>query len=140
MNEVRFAARQLLKNRGFTLVAVLSLSLGLALTASTLAIVNAYLVRSLPYPTAQRVYHVRYAPVGPWEPRGMSSIDWKALNDVVADTIISSSSPLYFTDDGGMRRARAVQVSPGFLRGLGVQVMLGRPLAEEEFVSGGGGA
>ena len=51
-----------------------------ATSASTLAIVSAYLLRSLPYPTAQRVYHLRYAPVGPWEPRGMTGIDWKSLS------------------------------------------------------------
>ena len=76
MNHLRFAFRQLLKNPGYMVVAVATLAVGLALTASTLAIVNAYLLRSLPYPTAQRVYHLRYAPVGPWEPRGMTAIDW----------------------------------------------------------------
>ena len=79
MNDLKFALRQLLKNRGFTVVAVSSLAVGLALTASTLAVVNAYLLRSLPYPTAQRLYHLRYAPPGPYEPRGMTAIDWKSL-------------------------------------------------------------
>ena len=63
MNDLKFALRQLLKNPGFTGVAVFSLAIGLALAASTLAIVNAYLLRSLPYPTAERVYHLRYAPL-----------------------------------------------------------------------------
>src|SRR6187401_1473500 len=117
---MRFALRQLLKNRGFTTVAVGSLAVGLALAASTLAIVNAYLLRSLPYPTARDVYHLRYAPVGPWEPRGMTSIDWKSLEDVVADTITSSGSTCYFGEAGSIQRKRGLQVSPGFLRGLGV--------------------
>ena len=46
MNDLRFALRQLLTNPGFTGAAVFSLALGLPLTASTLAIVNAYLLRS----------------------------------------------------------------------------------------------
>jgi len=88
--DVRQSVRRLVKDFGFTSVAVVSLAVGLALAASTLAIVNAYLLRSLPYPTAQRVYHLRYAPPGPYEPRGMTAIDWKLLEDVVEDTITSS--------------------------------------------------
>jgi putative ABC transport system permease protein len=137
MNDLKFALRQLLKNPGFTAVAVFSLALGLALAASTLAIVNAYLLRSLPYPTAQRVYHLRYAPVGPWEPRGMTAIDWKSLEDVVEDSITSSGETLYLKDDGPVTRTRSLQVSPGFLRGLGVQPVMGRTFAESEFATGG---
>lgn len=138
MNDVRFALRQLLKNPGFASVTVLSLAVGLALTASTLAVVNAYLLRSLPYPTADRVYHLRYAPVGPWEPRGMAGIDWKSLEDVVADNITSSGTTFYVKDDGPVARLRGLQVSPGFLRGLGVQTKLGRTFTEEEFAATGG--
>jgi len=136
MNDLRFAFRQLLKNPGFASVTVLSLAVGLALTASTLAIVNAYLLRSLPYPTADRVYHLRYAPVGPWEPRGMTGIDWKSLEDVVADNITSSGATFFVKDDGPVARFRGLQVSPGFLRGLGVQAKLGRTFTEEEFATG----
>src|SRR6185503_13247536 len=137
MNDLRFAFRQLLKNPGFTVTAIFSLALGLALTASTLAIVSAYLLRSLPYPTAQRVYHLRYAPVGPWEPRGMTGIDWKSLEDVVADSITASGVTFYLKSDGPMTRTRSLQVSPGFLRGLGVQPLIGRTFAEDEFAAGG---
>ena len=137
MNDLRFALRQLLKDRGFTVVAVASLAVGLALTASTLAVVNAYLLRSLPYPTADRVYHLRYAPVGPWEPRGMTGIDWKSLDDVVTDAITSSGSTFYLGEPGSVTRARSLQVSPGFLRGLGVQTSMGRTFTEEEFATGG---
>ena len=40
-------------------------------------------VRALPYPQADRLYHVRYAPPGPWEPRGLSGFDWTSVRDVV---------------------------------------------------------
>src|SRR5688572_17145769 len=109
MNDLKFAFRQLLKNPAFTAVAVLTLSVGLALTASTLSTVNAYLLRSLPYPTAKNVYHLRYAPVGPWEPRGMTAIDWKTLEDVVEDSITSSGLTLYLKEDGSIKRARGLQ-------------------------------
>lgn len=136
MNDLKFAVRQLLKNPGFTSVAVSSLAIGLALAACTLATVNAYLLRSVPYPTAQRVYHVRYAPIGPWEPRGMTAIDWKSLSDVVEDTITSSGVTFHLNDAGSLTRARGLQASVGFIRGLGVLPVIGRTFVEEEFQTG----
>ena len=73
VRDLRFAIRGLRRTPVFTLVAALSLALGFALTASTISVVNAYLIRSLPYPEAHRLYHVRYSPPGPWEPRGMTA-------------------------------------------------------------------
>src|SRR5436853_3571489 len=60
MCDLRFAWRALRRTPGFTIVAVSSLVLGLALTAATMAVVNAYLIRTLPYPAAHRLYRVIY--------------------------------------------------------------------------------
>src|SRR5438552_2651245 len=79
--DLRYGARMLCKHKSFTAVAVLSLALGLALTATTLAVVNAYLIRAMPYPAAHRLYHVIHAPIGQTEPVGSASLDWKALGD-----------------------------------------------------------
>ena len=119
MNDLKFAIRRLLNNPGFTVIAVLTLAVGLALTAATLATVNAYLLRSLPYPTAERVYHLRYAPVGPYEPRGMNAIDWKALQDVVEDPITASGVNFYLRSEGSLMRARGLQISSMSLRFAG---------------------
>ena len=87
--EIRFATRSLRRTPGFAAIAIVSLALGLALATTTLAISNAYLIRSLPFPESNRLYHLRYAPPGPYEPRGMNEIDWVALGDVVEATVIS---------------------------------------------------
>jgi putative ABC transport system permease protein len=135
--DFRHGARQLYKTPGFTFIAVSSLALGLALAATTLAMVNAYLLRSLPYPTAHRIYHVMYAPPGPYEPRGMTAIDWKSLGDVVEDTIAPSSATFHVMEDGSVKTFRGLRVPPGFIRGLGVQAVIGRTFVEEEYVEGG---
>ncbi|MBL9134774.1 MAG: ABC transporter permease [Verrucomicrobiales bacterium] len=137
MRDLRFACHQLLKNPGFTVMAVASLAVGLALAATTFAMVNAYLWRSVPYPTAQRVFHVMYAPPGPYEPRGMTAIDWTELNDVVEDTITPASAAFYVMDGGGARTLRGLEVPPGFVRGLGVRPSLGRLFTPDEYASGG---
>src|SRR5687768_17008349 len=126
IQDLVFAGRTLRRSPGFTVTAILSLGLGLALAATTLAVVNAYLIRSLPYPTADRLFHLRYAPPGPIEPRGMNQIDWKALGDVVDDAIIASSETYYLADSGHAQTARGLRVAPGFIRGLGVRPAIGR--------------
>ena len=83
VRDLRFAARGLRRTPVFTIVVILSLALGFALTATVVAVVNAYLLRTLPYPAVDRLYHVRYAPPGPWEPRGMTDLDWASVQDVV---------------------------------------------------------
>lgn len=137
MRDLGFAWRQLLKNPGFTVMAVASLAVGLALAATTFAMVNAYLWRSVPYPTAQRLYHVLYAPPGPYEPRGMTAIDWTELDDVVEDTITPASATFYAMDNGAVRTLRGLEVPSGFVRGLVVRPVLGRMFTADEYAGGG---
>jgi predicted permease len=137
LRDLRFAARALGRTPLFTATVVASLALGLALAASTIAVVNAYLIRSLPYPLASRLYHVRYAPPGPIEPRGVSRIDWKSLTDVVDLPVTASGQPMYLAADGGfVQPSRGLRVTPGFLEALGVRAAVGRTFAQQEYEPG----
>src|ERR1043165_2570095 len=80
---VLFALRARRRTPTFALIVIASLGFGLALATATLTVTNAYLIRSLPYPDAPRLYHVMYAPAGPDEPRGMTALDWNSVSDVV---------------------------------------------------------
>src|SRR6185503_17840376 len=107
--DLRLAIRSLRAAPAFTAVAVLSLTLGLTLAASTVAVFNAYLIRSLPYPDADRLYHVMYAPPGPNEPGGMAALDWSSVKDVVEYPVTASSATLYLQGGGYARPARALR-------------------------------
>jgi putative ABC transport system permease protein len=133
--DVRFAARGLRRTPLFTLVTTLSLALGLALTTSTVSIVNAYLIRSLPYPESDRLYHVMYAPPGPWEPSGMTALDWTSVADVVEFPISSLGESFYVGDGGYTQLLRGMRASRGFVEGLGVGVIAGRRLVAEDFTA-----
>jgi predicted permease len=133
VRDVRLAARTLARTPGFTITSVASLAIGLALLAATVAVVNAYLLRSLPYSAADRLYHVMYAPPGPWEPRNMTALDWRSLQDVVEFPITTLSETFYLTDGEFSQSIRGQRVGRGFVEGLGVQTVAGRPLRADDF-------
>lgn len=136
LHDIPLAWRALRRSPGFTAVTVTTLGMGLTLGGVTLAVVNAYLVRSLPYPEADRLYHVRYAPPGPVEPRGISALDWSAVGDVVEYAATSLGETYYLTDQGYSQTARGLRVSAGFLAATGVRPELGRSFTEGDFTAG----
>ena len=135
-HELLYAARSLRRNPTFTAAVIASLGLGFAVATVTLAITNAYLLRSVPYPDARRIYHLRYAPPGPYEPRGMNDIDWTGLTDVVDAAIIGSGAAFYLGEGESLRFVRGTRASPGFMEGLGVRPFLGKAFTEEDFKTG----
>lgn len=131
--DVRTAARMLWRSRGFTAAVIASLVLGFTLLGLTLSTANAYLVRTLPYAAADRLFHVMYAPPGPWEPSGVGTLDWAALADVVEFPVTASGDTLYLTDGTYTHAASVRRASLGFVEGLGVRAVAGRTLMPADF-------
>src|SRR3712207_2219106 len=124
--DLRVAARTLLKARGFASTVVATLALAIALETSVLAVVNAYLVRSLPYPAADRLYHVAYSPPGQSHPPGLEELSWDALSPVVEHPIAWDLDMFYLTGGDYPEAAQGAWVTPGFMRGLGIRPAIGR--------------
>jgi putative ABC transport system permease protein len=131
------------KKPGFTLAAVITLALGIGANTAIFSVVNAVLLRPLPYPEPERLVMV-------WEKRireGSNETfvspadfrDWQARNQVfenmaASSAILSASgTEMAFSGDGEPERIRLGNVSAAFFEVLGVKPILGRGfLAEEE--------
>jgi len=90
MNDFKFAFRQLLKNPGFAMVAVLTLALGNGANTAIFSVVNAVLLRSLPYDAADRIVQIVTRDTrNVATQRGSISLtdfaDWKEQNRVFQD-------------------------------------------------------
>src|SRR6185369_7517229 len=97
------------------------------------AVVNAYLIRSLPFPSADRLYHVIYAPPGQPEPRGMTAIDWKSLDPFIEVPVGSSLNRFYLADGDYTQEAIGIAIPSGTLDVLGVRGVKGRSFVQEDF-------
>jgi putative ABC transport system permease protein len=136
MDDLRSALRNLVQARRFTVLAVGTLALGLALSITTLSVVNAYLLRGLPYPDAHRLYRVDYAPPGEMPPRGLAQIEWASLADVVEWPVAWDLDVFYLLGQGATEPTPGAWVTPGYQHALGLRTVLGRLLDESDYHAG----
>ena len=135
VKDIRFGVRSLLKRPGFTLIAVLTLALGISACTAIFSVVDGVLLRSLPYANAERIVQLReLGPTGGLmrfaEP---NFLDLRARSHVF-DAIAQYSGGTTTTVTGGSEPVRALgfRVSDNFFRVLGTQPLLGRPFITED--------
>lgn len=136
-NEVRTALRALRRARGFTATVIVTLGVGMALCATTLAVVDAYLLHGLPYPGTERLYSVQYGQPGQEQRRGMERLPWSSLDDVVEHAIAWDLDMFYMVGREHTEQAPGAWVTPGFMEAFGVRPALGRGFDAEAFTPGG---
>jgi len=128
VQDVRFAFRQLRKNPGFAVTAILILALGIAASVSIFAFVDAALIKPLPYKDPGRLAVLfESVPLGPrfhlsWK----DYLDWKRDNHVFSSMDTYTQVGLVERTDNGPQQVSGARVSSGFFRTLGVNPALGR--------------
>ncbi|MBX3733766.1 MAG: ABC transporter permease [Verrucomicrobiae bacterium] len=134
MNDIRFALRQLLKNPGFSAVAVLTLALGIGANTAIFSVVNAVLLRPLPYPEpGQLVQLLANLEGGPGTYIGSDAfVEVKAQSQSLARIGAYSGGDMTLTGAGAAERIVSGAVTADFFPLLGVQPALGRNFTLEE--------
>jgi predicted permease len=128
LQDFRYALRQLGKNRGFAIVAVLILALGIGANTAIFSVLNGVLLNPLPFPNSDRI--VSMFQEKPDFPRGSISypnfLDWRretASFEAIAAYRWADGS---ITGSGPAENAHAQRISATFLSILGVKTILGR--------------
>ena len=136
IKDIRYGVRGLLKRPGFTAIALITLALGIGANTAIFSVVNAVLLRPLPFRDPDNLVIV-------WEdatfagfplntPAPANYVDWKTQNQSFADMAASHESSFNLTGDGEPERVAAYSVNYNFFPIFGVQPLLGRSFSAEE--------
>lgn len=134
MNDLKFAFRQLLKNPGFTAVAVLTLALGIGANTAIFSVVNGVLLRPLPYPHPEQLVRVyESSPATPKFPMSLGDFqDYRELNTTLANLAVYTRADLPLSKDNQPELLAALRITADYFKVLGVQPLLGREFRRED--------
>src|SRR5262245_13644094 len=134
LNDLRYAIRMLGKNAGFTAVVVLTLALGIGANTAIFSVVNAVLLRPLPYPEPGQLVQLRSDRSGsPSSVIGSATfVEVKAQSKSLARIAAYSGGDMTLTEAGPPERVVSGAVTADFFPLLGVQPALGRNFTQEE--------
>jgi putative ABC transport system permease protein len=132
--DVKFGARMLRKNPGFTLVAVLTLALGIGANTAIFSVVNAVLLRPLHYPNAERIVAIQE--LNEKGSRGQVTpanfLDWRAQQTSFENLAAILSRTANFNAGDESERMELAMTSANFFEVFGVRPHLGRFFLPEE--------
>jgi len=139
LQDLRYGFRNLLRTRGMTTVAIITLALGIGANTAIFSVIDAILLRPLPFHDSGklvRLYETESAP-GHYPMTGPDFLDWKAQSHSFEDMTLYGWSPAYNLSDQG--RAEHVVGTPtewNFFTLLGARPLLGRTFAQGEDETG----
>jgi putative ABC transport system permease protein len=138
--DLRYGARMLLKNPGFTLIAVLTLALGIGANTAIFSVINGVLLSSLPYPNPEQLAMVWCNNRRQGIPDDITSypnfVDWRDRNKTFQGMAGMTSGRTNLTGVGEPEEISAATVSINFFQLMGVNPVLGRSFTAEEEIPG----
>ncbi|MGD0045854.1 MAG: ABC transporter permease [Bryobacteraceae bacterium] len=149
LRDLRISARGLLRAPLFTAVAAATLALGIGANAAIFSLINAVLLRPLPFPQSDRIVVLWERPPKTMSTASLGSrnqqnpvspvnfLDWRERTRSFGGMAAISSFPMGLSGFGEPREVDALQVSAAFFRILGVAPLLGRAFDTSEDVPKG---
>ncbi len=139
--DLRYGARMLLKHPGFALTAVITLALGIGANTAIFSVVNAVLLRPLPYPEADRLVFIYNSWSGLYPKIGLMEGEYLRLRDQARSlegVSLYTLTTYTLTGLGEMERVSSGTASGDFFAALGAPMALGRTFKREEEPNGQG--
>src|SRR5271165_1743439 len=136
IRDLKYALRTLLKSPGFTVVAVLTLALGIAANTAIFSAVDAVLLHPLPFPHPEQLVNVtKTMPMFELFKSNSSALDfldYRAQNKAFSDMAAVARGRFTLTGDRQPERVRGMRVSPRLFSLLGAPPVIGRTFISEE--------
>jgi len=136
----RYALRLLRKNPVFSLVAIMTLALGIGANSAIFSVVNAILLRPLPFPQPDRLVRLwETSPTRNWHRNVINAwnfLDWRDNTHAFEDMAAISGGQFNLTGYGQPVAVSGLEVSPGFFSILGVPPHLGRTFLPADGIPG----
>src|SRR5262245_38679224 len=140
LQDVRYGVRMLLKQPGFTMLAVITLALGIGANTAIFSVVNAVLIRDLPFPQSDRIVTL-------WENNTVDGIerddvspanflDWRERQKSFEQLAAANPFSFDYLGDGEPVTLRSALVSKGFFEVLGARTLHGRVFTPDEYEQG----
>src|ERR1700676_4557416 len=145
LQDLQYGLRQLIKNPGFTIVAALTLALGIGANTAIFSVVNAVLLKPLPFPSPDELVAVRSADTRQQGPANQffslsypDFFDFRTQNRTFSFISIYRGGSYALVDEQGAQNVQGLKVSSEFFNVLGVNpqsgallfVLMSKPAAE----------
>ena len=139
LQDLRYCLRQLIKTPGFTLTAILSLTLGIGATTAVFSVIYAVLMNPYPYAASDRMVHMRLLdPAGRERGFGLTAGQWQLVRNspVVEDAFAADGWSLTVTGRDLPEDVNADYFTSNAFNFFGVPPALGRGLLPSDAVTG----
>jgi putative ABC transport system permease protein len=141
LQDIRYGLHMLRKSPGFTTIAILTLALGIGATTGIFSVVNAVLVRSLPFRDPAQLVAIFQAPgkmksVIGWAADGPAIVDWQRDSRSFSEIAASLLDSANITGGAVPQHVNGVKVTANYFHVLGVQAAIGRTFSSEDEQAG----
>jgi putative ABC transport system permease protein len=144
LNDIRYGLRQLIKHPAFTIIAVLTLALGIGANTAIFSVVNAVLLKPLPFPAPDELIAVGMTDSRQKAQTDLNSLsypdffDFRDQNRTLASSAVYRDRSFALTSEEGATSAHGVKVSAEFFDVLGIKPKMGRAFVRDDEQGGGG--
>jgi predicted permease len=144
LNDIRYGLRQLWKHPAFTIIAVLTLALGIGANTAIFSVVNAVLLKPLPFPAPDQLIAVGMTDTRQKAQTELGSLsypdyfDFRDQNRTLASSAVYRDRSFALTSEEGATSLRGLKTSAEFFDVLGIKPKMGRAFARDDEQGGGG--